>query len=162
MNIKLLTSAILFLSKALYLILMSYSYSPALKRPSVFPLKAVCIVIPTVCKLKPSAAILSLSTFTLTSGFPSSTDNSISVAPGMVRNSFSAAIANFIALSTSGPVTISPKVASSAVPKIPTGTVFTLAPTNIFSNLRFVFAAYTFAGSSRWSNSTIFTLISDL
>ena len=141
MKIKLLTSAILFLSKALYLILISYSYSPALNLPSVFPLKAVCMVIPTVCKLKPSAAILSLSTFTFTSGFPSSTESSISVAPGIVLNSFSAAFANFIALSTFGPVTIKPKVASSAVPKIPTGTVFTFAPINIFSNLRLVFAA---------------------
>ena len=128
----------------------------------MFPLNAVCIVIPTVCKLKPSAAILSLSTLTFTSGFPSSTDNSISVAPAIVRSSFSAAFAKLIALSTSGPVTIKFNVASSAVPKIPTGTVLTLAPTNSFSSLRFVFAAYTFAGSLRLSNPTIFTLISAL
>ena len=107
------------------------------------------MVKPTVCKFNPKAAILSLSTCTFISGFPSSTVNLISVVPGIVRNSASANFANFIALSTFGPVTINPNVASSAVPKRPTGTVFTLAPTKTFSNLRFVFAAYTDASSVR-------------
>jgi hypothetical protein len=70
------------------------------------------MVIPTVCKLKPSAAILS--TFTLTSGFHPQQIIQFLLHRN-VRNSFSAAIANSLHF-TSGPVTISPKVASSAVP----------------------------------------------
>ncbi|MNG15923.1 hypothetical protein D3C84_997850 [compost metagenome] len=58
-----------------------------------------------------------------------------------MRNSASACLAKAIAASVEGPVTINPKVASSAVPKIPTGTVFTFAPTNTFSSLRLIFAA---------------------
>ena len=49
-------------------------------------------------------------------------------------NSASACLAKSIAFSNDAPVTIKAKGASSAVPKIPTGVVFTLAPTNTFSN----------------------------
>ncbi|MNR28040.1 hypothetical protein D3C85_1453440 [compost metagenome] len=59
----------------------------------------------------------------------------------MLRNSASANLAKAMATSVEGPVTINPNFAFSAVPKIPTGTVFTLAPTNTFSNLRLIFAA---------------------
>src|SRR5688572_11871518 len=75
MKSRLLTSLICCLLKASYLTLISYSYSPCLNLPSVFPLKAVCMVLPTVDKLRPSEAILSRSTWTLISGLPASTDN---------------------------------------------------------------------------------------
>jgi hypothetical protein len=80
--------------------------------------------------VKKVQAILSLSTLTLISGFVS-TDNFTPVAPGFYLVLLSS-FCKTIALSKLVPVTINAIGASSAVPRIPTGTVFTLAPTNIF------------------------------
>jgi hypothetical protein len=122
LKIKLLTSQ--YFSIECYM-LISYSYSPALKRPSVFPLKWFAW---TVCKLKPRPPFY-LYLLLLTSGFHP--QQIIPCCSGMLRNSFSAAIANFIALQIWTSYNKS-QVASSAVPKIPTGTVFTFAPTKSF------------------------------
>jgi hypothetical protein len=78
------------------------------------------MVIPTVCKESPSAAILSLSTLTLISGFPVSTDNFTPVSGFYLV--LSQQLFKTIALSKLVPVTIN-AIGASSVPRIPTGTV---------------------------------------
>ena len=105
-NFRFLTSSMEDLPISSYLMLISYSYSPARYLESVFPEKAICIVCPTEAMFSPREVIFSLSTFTLISGLPSSEESFTSEAPGIFSSCFAACFANSKASFRSVAVTV--------------------------------------------------------